>query len=219
MSRLSSVRIRILSIFLFIFASVVLGRLYFLQIVYGDSFSANAERQYVNTNTTAYDRGNIYFESKTEGLSLAAMTRSGFTLSIHPTLVKDPEQVYLDLSKLVDIDKQDFFHKIAKKEDPYEEIAYKINEETAIKIRNLKVEGLNLSTEKWRYYPGDASAANLLGFVSYNKDDELVGSYGLEKYYEDTLRRDPSKIYNNFFAELFSNTLSSVSDNPSQGDL
>ena len=219
MSRLSSVRIRILSIFLFIFASVVLGRLYFLQIVYGDSFSANAERQYVNTNTTAYDRGNIYFESKTEGLSLAAMTRSGFTLSIHPSLVKDPEQVYLDLSKLVDIDKQDFFHKIAKKEDPYEEIAYKINEETAIKIRNLKVEGLNLSTEKWRYYPGDASAANLLGFVSYNKDDELVGSYGLEKYYEDTLRRDPSKIYNNFFAELFSNTLSSVSDNPSQGDL
>src|SRR6185436_2717830 len=212
MSRTSSVRIRILTSFILLVAAVVVVRLYFLQVVYSSSFLGNAERQYVNTNTTAYDRGNIYFASRTEGTSLAAMTRSGFTLAIHPSLVKDKDATYGKLSGILDIDRADFKEKAAKAEDPYEELAYKINQESATKIKDLKLPGVILSTQKWRYYPGDSSAANVLGFVSYNKNNELVGSYGLEKYYEDTLRRDPSKIYNNFFAELFQNVKSSVGD-------
>ncbi len=213
-----SARIRIISLAIFVCAVFAVIRLYFLQIVYGGNFASQAERQYVNTATTAYDRGNIYFQTKTGELSPGAMTRSGFTVAINPELIKNPLMTFQALSALVPIDKSVFLEKANKKNDPYEEIAHKINQETADKIESLKIEGVMLSSEKWRFYPGLSSAAQILGFVSY-RGDKLAGSYGLEKYYEDTLKRDPSKMYKNFFAELFANIQDSVSGAPSQGDL
>ena len=177
----SPFRIRLISGSIIVVALVFIVRLYFLQVVYGDNFGAEAERQYVNTNTVAYDRSNIYFTSKTGENTLAAMTRSGFTVAVHPDLIKDPEETYRLLSSLIDIDKNDFLEKAAKKGDPYEEVAYKINEETANKIKALKIPGVLLSVQKWRYYPLEASAAQVLGFVSFNSEDKLIGSYGLDK--------------------------------------
>lgn len=210
-------RIRLIGILIFLAAMGVTFRLYFLQVVHGEVFTQKAGKQYINTNSLPYDRGEIYFESRTNELVPAAMTRSGFTLSIHPSLIKDPEKIYSALSSLVSLDRTDFFTKVAKLEDPYEEIAHKINSDTAEKIIDLKMEGVILSHEKWRFYPGEMLGSNLLGFVSYN-GNELAGRYGLERYYEDVLKRDPKAVYDNFFAELFSNIQGTIEGN-SQGNL
>lgn len=52
----------------------------------------------------------------------------------------------------------------------------------------------------WRYYPGGSLASHLLGFVGY-KGDDLVGRYGLEKFYDDLLRRDEEISDVNSFAD------------------
>ena len=213
----NSKRIRFVSSVILLAAFGVLFRLYFLQVVHGETYSSKAERQYVNTNTTAYDRGDIYFESRTGEISPAAMTRSGYTLAMNPSLITEPEAVYKELSSLVNIDKNTFLAKASKKDDPYEEIARKINSETSHKIQALDIKGLVLSDEKWRFYPGETLAAQTLGFVSY-KEDELAGRYGLERYYEDILKKDPSEVYNNFFAELFSNIQGTI-NGEAEGDL
>lgn len=217
MSQNNSIRIRFVSSVILLVALVVLFRLYFLQVVHGETYSSKAERQYVNTNTTAYDRGDIYFESRTGEISPAAMTRSGFTLAMNPSIIKEPEKIYQQLSELVNIDRNTFLAKVSKKDDPYEEIARKINSETSQKIQALDIEGLVISDEKWRFYPGESLAAQTLGFVSY-KGDELAGRYGLERYYEDALKKDPSEVYNNFFAELFSNIQGTI-NGEAEGDL
>ncbi len=54
-----------------------------------------------------------------------------------------------------------------------------------------------------RYYPGKSLAAQTVGFVAYNNDNEQKGRYGLERYYEQTLARSSSDSYANFFVELF----------------
>jgi len=41
--------------------------------------------------------------------------------------------------------------------------------------------------EEWRTYPLKSLAAHVVGFLGY-KDDELIGRYGLEHYFEDELR-------------------------------
>jgi cell division protein FtsI/penicillin-binding protein 2 len=46
--------------------------------------------------------------------------------------------------------------------------------------------------------------SHALGFVGY-KGNTLGGRYGLERYYNDLLKRDDEKLYVNFFAEVFSN--------------
>lgn len=182
----------------------MLVRLYFVQIVHGDTFDSLAERQYINQNTISYNRGEIYFQSRTGEKIPAAISRSGFTVSINPSIVKDPTDLYQKLNNVFPIDKEEFLAKASKKDDKNEEIANHLNTETANKIKKLNLYGINLATDKWRYYPGNSLASQSIGFVAY-KDDKLAGRYGLERYYEDVLKRDPKKAYNNFFAEFFSN--------------
>lgn len=218
MSRENSVRIRILSLLALLCAFLFIGRLYSLQIINNENFRASAERQYVNTNSIPYDRGEIFFETRTGELSPAAMTRSGFTLAINPSLISKPAEIYASLNQIISLDEADFYAKAAKKDDPYEEIAKKINNETAGKIKNLGVPGVFLATEKWRFYPGQDSAGRIIGFVSF-KGDELIGSYGLEKYYDETLAKKPEAAYNNFFAQIFSNIKDTMAGDSLEGDL
>lgn len=212
-------RIRFISVVIVLLALLLSVRLYFVQIVHGESFVALAERQYVNKNTLQYDRGDIYFESKNGELLPAAISRSGFTVAINPKLIKEPDQVYNTLSPILAIDKTTFLAQASKKDREYEEIIKHVNSETAKKVQALDIYGITLSADKWRFYPGSKLASQTIGFVAYNKD-ELAGRYGLERYYEDVLKKDPSKAYNNFFAEFFSNVKESLNNIPKQeGDI
>ena len=68
----------------------------------------------------------------------------------------------------------------------------------------LKIPGLKIQKEKWRFYPGNETASRIIGFVGYNNDNKLQGRYGIERYYEDILSRENNSLYVNFFAEVFS---------------
>lgn len=197
----------------------MIARLYFVQVVHNDLFRAEAERQNKNENTVLYDRGEIYFESKDGEKVSAAISRSGFTVAINPGVINDPEKIYDSLSQVIPLDKEEFLTKASKKDDNYEELVKHLNSETAEKIEKLNIYGVNISTDKWRFYPGGNLASQVIGFVAYN-GDELAGRYGLERYYEDILKKDPSKAYDNFFAEFFSNVRESLSDRPEEeGDI
>lgn len=208
-------RIRFISVIIILTALVMVARLYFVQIVYGGSFAEDAQRQNINENTISYNRGDIYFESKSGEMIPAAISRSGFTIAINPQIIKDPEEIYKNLSSVIALDKADFLAKASQKTRVYDEIVQHLNTETADKIKALNIYGVTISTDKWRFYPGGKLASNVIGFVGYS-GNELAGRYGLERYYEDTLKRDPTKAYNNFFAQFFSNVQGSLSDAPQE---
>lgn len=194
-------------------------RLYFIQIVYGESFTEDAQRQNINENTILYNRGDIYFEDKNGEDVPAAISRTGYTVAINPKIIKDPEEIYKNLSKVLVLDKSEFLAKASEKTRVYDEIAQHLNTETADKIKALNIYGINISIDKWRFYPGGKLASNVIGFVAYN-GNELAGRYGLERYYEDILKRDPSKAYNNFFAQFFSDVKESLNKYPQEeGDI
>ncbi|MDQ5957443.1 MAG: hypothetical protein QG614_418 [Patescibacteria group bacterium] len=71
-----------------------------------------------------------------------------------------------------------------------------------------------------RIYPYDSIGAKVVGFVAYNENDR-VGRYGIEKYYNDVLLRDNEKFWTNFFAEIFGNATGTLtSDDPvNEGDI
>lgn len=70
-----------------------------------------------------------------------------------------------------------------------------------------------------RYYPGGSLAAQALGFVAYNNDDEQKGRYGLERYYESMLGRSEGGLYRNFFIELFGAAEAALRGRSERGDL
>ena len=213
-------RIRFILGFVIFVALILLVRLYFIQIVYGDDFSIRADHQYVRPNQNLFNRGRIIFESK-DGLPWSAATlKTGFTVSINPSILKNPDIVYQSLSKIINLDKEEFFIRAGKTDDPYEEIAKRVSQENGIKINNLKIKGVQIHKERWRFYPGGSLASQTIGFVAY-KGDKLSGRYGLERYYNDVLSRGSDDLYINFFAEIFSNLNKTISkkDSKREGDV
>jgi cell division protein FtsI (penicillin-binding protein 3)/stage V sporulation protein D (sporulation-specific penicillin-binding protein) len=182
-------------------------RLYFLQIVYGQNYNEKADRQYTNVSVDTYDRGSIFFQDKNGTLISAASLKTGYILALNTKIMAtDTEMYYKKISEIIPMDAGVFYSKASKINDPYEEIARQVSEEKIKKINELKLPGLIIEKEKWRYYPGDSLASRLIGFVGYDDTGtNILGRYGLEKYYDDNLKREASNLYTNTFAEIFSN--------------
>lgn len=214
-------RLRFLSVAVIFFALVLIGRLYFVQIVSGETYQDKAQHQYV-AGANFFDRGSIFFSTKDDTSVPAATLKTGYTLAINPQILSknaDLESVYTSLSAILPLDKQVFMAKAKKDKDPYEELENRLPTDVADKIEALKIKGLSVYREKWRIYPGDSMAAHTVGFIGY-KGDELAGRYGLERFYEPVLARSGDDAFVNFFAEIFSNIQKSVTPGESpEGDI
>ncbi len=195
---------KVISVLLICVGLFLISRLYFLQVINGEELTMKADRQYVRPNQSVFDRGAIFFNTKDGERIPAATLKTGYIIFINPTRIDDPENVYLTLRNYINISKEDFMEKASKEDDPYEEIADKVDKDTADKIISLHIDGVQASKERWRYYPGGEMAAQTLGIIAYS-GDELAGRYGLERSYEQTLSRKEGNVYVNFFAEIFSN--------------
>ncbi|MFN4181182.1 MAG: peptidoglycan D,D-transpeptidase FtsI family protein [Candidatus Paceibacteria bacterium] len=213
-------RSKIIGLFFILGALVFGAKLFFVQIVHGRMYSDLADRQYVTPASDIFERGDIYFTSKDGALVSAATQTQGYKLAIAPEKIKNTDQVLASLQTVLpEINVDDFRAKASKKNDPYEEILRGMTREEADRISALKLAGVQIHKEKWRFYPGRNLAAHSLGFVAY-KGDELAGRYGLERHYEDVLTRDKDNPYVNFFAEIFSNINETLfSDEVRKGNL
>lgn len=209
---------RIIYFLISFFAVVIVARLFFIQIVKGNDYKKEAGKQYNASFFDVFDRGSIYFTEKSGGRISAAIVKNGYEVEINTKFLANPEEVYKKLSEIITLDKDFFMAKALKKDDPSEVLARRLDEETAFKIKNLKIAGLNVYPESWRYYPFETLASHILGFVGY-KEDKLVGRYGIESYYEAMLKRDAADLKRNSFTELFSDFRKLIARNANNGDV
>ena len=197
-------RSRIILVLIVIFAFILVAKLFLVQVVNGNVYKQAADRQYVTPSSDIFERGTIYFNNKDGSLVSAATQTSGFKIAINPTKITNKEDTYKKVSKIVVIDHDDFITKSSKENDIYEEVAHRLNQTQADAISALKLPGVSIFKEKWRFYPGGDLASHTLGLVGY-KGNDLGGRYGLERQYDSLLARNTDNPYVNFFAEVFSN--------------
>ena len=211
-------RIRIISICMFLFAVLLVGRLYILQVVNNDLYIDKADRQYVSASKNIFSRGSIYFQNKDGSLVSGATLEAGFTVAINPQILKNPEEAYLKLNEIIPLDHDIFITKATKQGDPYEEIALKQSLGIGQKIDDLKISGVQVVKTRWRFYPGGGIASHVLGIMGF-KGDDYAGRYGLERQFEaELLRKDGA--YVNFFAQIFSDIKNATADDSSmEGDV
>jgi cell division protein FtsI/penicillin-binding protein 2 len=196
-------RIRFLSLLIIVISALLIVRLFSIQIVQGDYYRERADRQNQRPGESLPDRGNIFFKTKDGQLVGAATMQNGFILALNPTLVKNAAEIYSQLNVIIPLDRDSFLAKAAKTTDPYEEILPHLDEVTGKKIAALNLSGVQLIKTRWRVYPAGTLAAHVVGFTGY-ENDQLAGRYGLERYYDQMLTREPDKTFISFLSQAFS---------------
>jgi cell division protein FtsI/penicillin-binding protein 2 len=210
------VRARILCAFFILIATLLLVRLYFVQVVHGAEYQQEGTAQYVQTDPDSAGRGNIYFTTKSGDLVAAAVSLSGYSIAINPKLLADPASAYGQLNAVAPIDKSTFLSDAANTSSSFTTVAQHLSDVQAASIQKLNIPGVIISPDEWREYPGGTLASQVLGFVGYNGTSTTrVGLYGLEKEYNSTLSESSSGLYVNPFAEIFANIKDIVSTDPS----
>ena len=205
-------RIRIVLACVCLWALILAGKLYWVQIVRGTEYTTIADNQYMKPANSGFERGSIFFESKSGTRVSAATVKEGYNLVMNPKLLTDPNSAYEALSQYVKLDRATFFQKAAKPDDQHEDLIKKLDIDTGISIGEMALPGISVLKENWRLYPGGPLAAHAIGLVGYDETNEIAGRYGLERYYEDVLGMNSKGPKVNFFAELFADFQGKVED-------
>ncbi|MBU4216815.1 penicillin-binding protein 2 [Candidatus Parcubacteria bacterium] len=79
-----------------------------------------------------------------------------------------------------------YTERLSKKNDLYELIKRKVDEDNLKLITDLNITGIEHVMESYRFYPSGNMSSHITGYVS-NTDDGQVGHYGLEGFFNEEL--------------------------------
>ena len=177
-------RLKVISfIFLLGFVAII-SRLFYWQVVMRKDLSRQAAYQYKGSETTVAPRGSIL---AVDGTWLAA-ARTNWLLFADKPKLENLNLVANSLSPILEEESMDIYKRINKEGAVWLPIKHKITNEQKEKIEKLGLSGIGFEAEESRFYPEGSSSAQLLGFVGKNESGEDIGYFGLEGYYDLSLR-------------------------------
>jgi len=180
-------RLLITSVLFFIAAFIIVMRFFDLQIKHGETYKAKAQMMQQVSKKLEPERGLIYFQDKNNQKIPVVINKKFYNVIAIPKEIENATSTAEILLPYLHLPAQELLLKLNKSNDPYEPLAKKIDEAEAEKIKSLNLKGIYLEAVNYRYYPFKNSACQVIGFISENKDQKLVGHYGLENYYNDIL--------------------------------
>ena len=170
---------------------VLIGRLFYVQIIKGSYYKEKAYTQQTKDRTVDASRGTI-FDCNQNKLALSVSTN---TLTVAPTNIEkeDKEKIAKDISEIIE---EEYDAVLAKLNKTVSLVTIKTNigKEMATKLYNYIIEndlkGVYVDESTNRIYPYNSLLSHVLGFTG--TDDQ--GLYGLEAYYEEELAGTDGRI-------------------------
>src|SRR6266536_1737491 len=193
-------RNRQMLIFLLVCVGMVtlMGRLYYWQIVRGDSLAQVAANEHIQNQILNAPRGVIY---DAQGHILATnVVRDDVYIEPIQFSIDHSDNFQADLASLVAT-----LHSILPQVQANQlyrdfnldmqtvRIAVRIDPQQSRRLQALHLEDVFLEPRTWRIYPAGSLAAQVLGYVTQN-DNDNHGVYGIEGQYEALLAGKPGSF-------------------------
>ncbi|MDD7409254.1 MAG: penicillin-binding transpeptidase domain-containing protein [Anaerovoracaceae bacterium] len=191
-------RLFVLFVFIVFMFTVVAARLGYIQIVKADKYRARAVSLQTRETTVTSSRGSIY-DINSKAL---AINQSGYAVWAAPDEIaaaekKDPGFTDDMTSALTgiftDLTKDEIKEKLTSDKKSVQMAKY-IDDSTEKKLSKLikkgTVKGLQISATSRRYYPVGEFASHVIGITN----DNNVGVFGIEQYYDQYLNGRSGKI-------------------------
>ncbi len=162
--------------------TVILARLFVIQIIEHDSWVARAEEEHIVQSKIKATRGEIYMMDGDEP-SIAVMNETVWTVVVDP-MVADEKKVSETIDAVAKDKKvADWKDVFADKTRRYYVVAKGVKRDAVQKIKEAELAGVWYSKNNARVYAEGQMASSLLGFV--NADGE--GQYGVEGALDEEL--------------------------------
>jgi len=196
---LKRARFWVVCLFFLLWASIIGGRLFWLQVVRHKEFVERAEKQQLRTFEVAPRRGVLYDRNLHE----LAMTVQADSFYAVPSEIDDKQKAAWvqasahALAAVVHTDPDDAMtseEQIAERLSnghSFAWVARRVTPEVAAKVKALPIKGIYSQKEFQRFYPDNEIAAQVLGYVGV--DDNGLG--GMEQKYEPQLHGVPGRMY------------------------
>ena len=192
-------RFWLICLFFVVWACVIAGRMFVLQVVRHQEFVERAQKQQQRTFEVAPRRGVLYDRNLHE----LAMTVQVDSIYAVPTQIDDKQTAAHALAAVMHTDPEDAQtteEQIAGRLNnghSFAWVARRVTPEVAARVRALtesgagNIKGIYFTKEFQRFYPDNEIAAQVLGYVGM--DDNGLG--GLEQKYEAQLHGVPGRMY------------------------
>lgn len=185
----SNRRVQIWYGFLILAVIILIGRLFYIQIIRHDYYRKIATADQLKEYSITADRGVIKAHDSS-GLVPLVLNEKLYTLYVDPIYVKDASSSAAKLTTITKGDADKYAVAMKEKNSRYQVLEKRLSEELKNKITALKLPGIGVQAQNYRTYPQGNLGAQLLGFV--NNDGE--GKYGVEQFLDNKLKGTPGRL-------------------------
>lgn len=165
--------------------TVILYRLFSLQVLQAADLMVKADRQHQKAVTVDGARGSIY-DRRGKVLAINMDVPSVFGV---PSSLDNPSGVARDLARLLGVRADEIERKL-KQERNFVWIARKLDPEQGRRLETMPLEGIGMIMEGRRFYPKGPLLAHVLGFAGMDGQ----GLEGIERRYEPYLRGERQMV-------------------------
>ncbi len=165
------------------FGFAIIGRLFYLQVMQHDIYRALAKGQQKFFTEIQGARGEILCQDKKGNLYPLAINENWTLIYASPQEITNKEETARELAQIIDLEESLLLEKL-NENGLYKLLKNKLSKTETAELKQAELNGIYLREEKGRRYPLEAFAANLIGFVGGEKS----GQYGIEEYWNETLR-------------------------------
>jgi cell division protein FtsI/penicillin-binding protein 2 len=171
--------------------------LYQLQFTKGGYYLAKAQMQIVAAQGANGTRGAIYFTDKDGSALPAALEKQFPVIYAVPTAINDADEAANTMADVLGMPVSTLEKIFSKPNDEYELLVRKADPAVADKVTALDMKGVYADFELDRFYPLNAIASQLLGYVGPNASNTgQSGHYGIEGFYNENLTADAASDIN-----------------------
>ncbi|MBN2073380.1 MAG: penicillin-binding protein 2 [Actinobacteria bacterium] len=178
--RINRKRIYLLFILFLAALALISYRLFNIQYFDASRYIGYADYQHTNEFKLYSKRGKILDINGTE-LAVSLLEK---TVYADPKKVLDAEYEAKVISGILDMEYEDLYEKLSKKDLGFVYLKRQISSDKADEIESMALPGVYVQTEAKRYYPQKDIAAAVIGFTGTDNN----GLSGIELQFEDILR-------------------------------
>lgn len=193
--KIKNPRIYFLVFLIFSIVAVIIGRVYFLQVSSFGYYQALAENQHSLFRKLIPTRGEIYLKDRGSLYPVAVNKETKMVYAV-PKEIENIAVASDALAVILGLDRDELVRKFSKENDMYEVLKHRLGDGEISEIKKLNLKGVRMEDENFRYYPAGELASHVLGFVGW-KDNEFGGRYGSELFFDQELRGENGRLFQN----------------------